>query len=52
MKNKEDVTETLRMILSFYDTYREMNISKEESIRRTLENYDDFYEWIYELNKE
>jgi len=37
------------VILDFYDTYRiGLKISKKESIGRILDNYSDFYDWIYE----
>ena len=50
MKSKEDVMETLKMILEWYDTNRIfLKMNKEKAVEKTLENYDDFYEWIYEI---
>ena len=49
MKKKELVFETLKQILGFYDSYRiTLKMSKEEAIKKTLETYDDFYEWLNE----
>jgi hypothetical protein len=49
MKSKEDVFETLKMILEWYDTNRVfLKMSKEKAIEKTLDNYSDFYEWIYD----
>ncbi len=49
MKSKKVIFKTLKKILSFYDSYRiSCKMSKEEAINKTLETYDDFYEWLTE----
>jgi hypothetical protein len=48
MKTKEDVIDTLSMIIDFYQGYIEIGITPKEAKRRTLDNYSDFYEWVYE----
>jgi hypothetical protein len=53
MKSREDVNETLKMILDRYDTNRcFLKYDKERAILRTLESYDDFYDWVYEIKEE
>jgi len=52
MKSKKVVLDTLKIILGFYDSYRIIyKMPKEEAIKKTLETYDDFYEWLTEKKK-
>jgi len=47
MKTKEQVFETLRFILTFYENYRfVVNYSEEEAKKKTLQVYSDFYDWL------
>ena len=47
MKSKKMVYATLKIMLTFYDNYRfVMKMSEEDAVKKTLEVYDDFYEWL------
>jgi len=49
MKDKKTLKKTLKRILSFYEGYRiSLRMSKEEATLKTLEAYDDFYDWLYD----
>lgn len=49
MKNKEEVFDTLKQLLQFYDCYRRlMDMSHKDAVEKTLEVYHDFFEWITE----
>ena len=50
MKTKDDVILTLKTMLDLYDTYR-VEMNKHESIKKTLDAYYDFYDWIYNLGE-
>lgn len=46
-RNRRDVFRALRLILMLYDDYRVVSKStKKHATRKTLEAYDDFYEFL------
>jgi hypothetical protein len=52
MKRREDVFLVLTEILKFYEAYRNtLRFNEGKSIKRTLETYSDFYDWIYCIGK-
>jgi hypothetical protein len=53
MKSKKWFFEALRIFLNFYDGYKEgLDLSHDEAVKRTLEAYDDFWDWLQEPEKE
>ena len=53
MKLKEDVYQTLKEILHYYEANRKiLKLNEEKATKRVLDVYSDFYEWIYELQDE
>lgn len=52
-RDKEWFYDALRIMLGFYDNYRNvLKLSKEEAIERTLDSYDDFYEMLQKTQEE
>ena len=46
-KNKKMVFQTLRYIIKCYESEKGiLNRNKRNAVKRTLETYEDFYEWL------
>ena len=52
IQSKDNVFKTLRNMLKFYNGYKtSLNMTMEDAINKTLESYDDFYEWLTRKNE-
>jgi len=49
MKSEEEVFDTLREMLGYYESYRNtLNLSERDAAVKTLKTYEDFYQWLNE----
>ncbi len=47
IRSKEGVFATLKQMIEFYNSYREvLKLNHEEAMKKALDAYFDFYEWL------